>query len=156
MQRRGFLAACAALAAMAMVSGAAFGASAVVVESLKPPQAWSKLERGSAILVDVRTPGEWRQTGVPRGAYLVTLSDPRGSAGFVQGVRKAVRGNLRTPVMVICRTGNRSAKAANLLVAAGFRSVINVTEGVIGNGSSTGWAWRGLPMVACGSCLAQN
>ncbi|WP_337998291.1 rhodanese-like domain-containing protein [Oleispirillum naphthae] len=153
---RGFLAALFALAAMVCFSGAALAASAVAVENLKPAEAWSKLQRGEAILIDVRTQGEWQQTGVPRAARRVTLSDPRGAAGFVAGVGKAVRGDLKTPVMLICRTGNRSAAAAKLLVAAGFRSVYNVTEGVIGNGSDTGWAWRGLPMAACGVCAAQN
>lgn len=156
MFRRGFLPAAFALAAVLWVSGVALAASTVVVENLKPAEAWSKLRRGEAILIDVRTQGEWQQTGVPREARRVTLSDPRGTAGFVSGVKKAVRGDLKTPVMLICRTGNRSAAAAQLLAAAGFRSVYNVTEGVVGNGSDTGWAWRGLPMVACGVCAPQN
>jgi len=126
------------------------------VQSLKPHQAWSKMERGEMILLDVRTQAEWYQSGVPKSARLVTLADPRGAAGFVAGAKKAVRGDLKTPVGVICRTGNRSAVAAQLLVQAGFKTVYDVPEGVIGNARDTGWAVRGLPMVSCGDCVPQN
>lgn len=125
-------------------------------QSLKPHQAWSKIERGEMTLLDVRTQGEWLQSGVPKSARLVTLSDPRGAAGFVAGAKKAVRGNLKTPVGVICRTGNRSALAAQLLAQAGFKTIYNVPEGVIGDAKSTGWAVRGLPMVDCGDCIPEN
>ncbi|MBN2751103.1 MAG: rhodanese-like domain-containing protein [Rhodospirillaceae bacterium] len=157
MIRRFFLSACLALAVgVCSPVAVALAGSTVVVESLKPHQAWSKMERKEAILIDVRTRPEWLQTGVPQNARQVTLSDPRGAAGFVAGVKKAVRGDMKTPVMLICRTGNRSAQAALLLVNAGFKTVYNVPEGVIGNGRDTGWAWRGLPMVGCGVCMAQN
>ncbi len=126
------------------------------VTNLKPHQAWSKVERGEAVLVDVRTPAEWQQTGVPREAKRVTLNDPRGAAGFVAGVMKAVRGDNRVPVAVICRSGNRSARAAAILDKAGFKTVYNVTEGVVGKSAESGWAARGLPMVSCGACAAQN
>lgn len=131
-------------------------AAAHAAEELKPHLAWSKMERGGMTLLDVRTPAEWLQTGVPKNARLVTLSDPRGAAGFVAGAKKAVRGDLRKPVGVICRTGNRSAQAVALLEKAGFKTVYDVPEGVVGNGSTTGWAPRGLPMVACGDCAAEN
>lgn len=131
-------------------------AHAADVQSLKPHQAWSKMERGEMVLLDVRTQAEWYQSGVPKSARLVTLSDPRGTAGFVAGAKKAVRGNLKTPVGVICRTGNRSAKAAQLLAQAGFKTIYDVPEGVIGDANTTGWAVRGLPMVSCGDCIPEN
>lgn len=130
--------------------------AAWAAEDLKPHLAWSKMERGGMILLDVRTPAEWLQTGVPKNARRVTLSDPRGVAGFVSGAKKAVRGDLRKPVGVICRTGNRSAQAAALLEQAGFKTIYDVPEGVVGNGRDTGWAPRGLPMVSCGDCTAEN
>jgi rhodanese-related sulfurtransferase len=136
--------------------GVARAEVAVPVQNLKPHQAWSKVERSEAVLIDVRTVDEWRQTGVPREAKRITLNDARGAAGFVAAVMKAVRGDNRTPVALICRSGNRSAKAAALLSQAGFKTVYNVTEGVVGNGRDTGWAARGLPMVSCGACAAEN
>lgn len=123
-------------------------------QNLKPHQAWSKIKREGTILIDVRTPAEWRATGVPETARLITLA--AGKAAFVKGVAKAVRGDNRIPVAVICRTGTRSAQAAEILVQAGFKTVYNVQEGVVGNGSDTGWAMRGLPMVSCGACTPQN
>ena len=38
---------------------------------------------GTLTLVDVRSPQEWRQTGVPAGAALVTIHQPKGLAGFL-------------------------------------------------------------------------
>jgi rhodanese-related sulfurtransferase len=139
-----------------LVALAAPSARAEDAQALKPHQAWSKMERGEMTLLDVRTQAEWLQSGVPKSARLVTLSDPRGTAGFVAGAKKAVRGNLKTPVGVICRTGNRSALAAQLLAQAGFKTIYNVPEGVIGDAKSTGWAVRGLPMVSCGDCIPEN
>lgn len=141
---------------LAVVLAVCLAAPAWAAEELKPHLAWSKMERGGMILLDVRTPAEWLQTGVPKNARLVTLSDPRGTAGFVAGAKKAVRGDLRKPVGVICRTGNRSAVAVALLEKAGFKNVFDVPEGVVGNGRDTGWASRGLPMVSCGDCAAEN
>lgn len=44
------------------------------------------------------------------------------------------------PVYVICQTGNRSKKAAEILKGAGFNNVLNVT------GGTSAWQAAGLPM----------
>ena len=44
------------------------------------------------------------------------------------------------PVYVICQTGNRSKKAADILKNAGFNNVLNVTGGTVA------WQTAGLPM----------
>ena len=48
---------------------------------------------------------------------------------------------LTSPVAVICRSGNRSAYAAQALAARGLNTV-NVSDGM------TGWAVAGRPMVS--------
>ncbi len=60
-------------------------------------------------------------------------------------------------VLVMCRSGGRSAMAVNLLAAAGFRNVYNITDGMEGdtvkdpdsvfNGQRfvNGWKNSGLP-----------
>ncbi len=128
-------------------------AQAQSVNTVKPPEAWAMMQKGQVVLIDVRSPKEWRQTGVPKNAHLVTVHDARGTAGFVNGVRKVIRGDLRRPVALICRSGNRSAQGAAVLIQAGFKNVYNVSSGVM---ASKGWADRGLPMERCGACSAEN
>ena len=65
---------------------------------------------------------------------------------------RLVKGDLTRPVLLICRSGNRSVNAGLALEAAGFTQVINVLEGFEGpldddyhRGTLGGWRLRGLP-----------
>lgn len=84
-----------------------------------------------AQLLDVREPAEWADTGVPEGAALISL----GELGS-----RAVELATERPVYVICRSGNRSRTASDLLVGLGFTQVYNVDGGV------TAWLDAGLPV----------
>ena len=106
-------------------------------------EAFSKAP-GGATLVDVREPGEWAQTGMPANAKGVPIS----SADFVAKVLAANGGDRSKPVAVICKSGGRSVKAAEQLTAAGFTSVTNVGDGMIGrDGVGKGWLAASLPTV---------
>ena len=57
-------------------------------------------------------------------------------------------------VLLLCRSGKRSALAAEAAAKAGFTHVFNVLEGFEGEidtdqhrGGSDGWRYRGLPWV---------
>jgi rhodanese-related sulfurtransferase len=61
-------------------------------------------------------------------------------------------GSSDRPVVLICRSGNRSVEAAQALEAAGFKEVINVTHGFEGERDANhhrngvnGWRHDGLP-----------
>jgi rhodanese-related sulfurtransferase len=102
-------------------------------------------------VVDVRTAGEWRQTGVIKGSQLITLFDEQGQsdpAAWAAAVdRVAPPGK---PVVLICRSGNRSGKAAQLLQQRDPQRVIyNVREGM------NGWARAGQPVVSIQQNLQQ-
>ncbi|NWG85995.1 MAG: rhodanese-like domain-containing protein [Hydrogenophilaceae bacterium] len=88
------------------------------------------LKQGVTIY-DVRRPEEWRQTGVVEGSRLLTFVDANGRptpdffARFTTEVKKD------EPVIVICRTGNRTDVLARLLVEElGYRQVYNVRDGI--------------------------
>ncbi len=83
---------------------------------------------GQALLLDVREDDEWAAGRAP-GATHVPL-------GALQP------GDVPTdrPVLALCRSGNRSGKAAAALAAAGV-DVRNVTGGM------QAWAAAGLPVV---------
>jgi rhodanese-related sulfurtransferase len=98
--------------------------------------------KDKATLVDVREPAEWAETGVPKGAAMISVSRP----DFVEAVTAKVGGNKSKPVALICRSGNRSVKAAEALTAAGFTNVTNIGDGMLGRAFvGKGWLAANLP-----------
>jgi rhodanese-related sulfurtransferase len=87
------------------------------------------LEGGEAQLVDVRQPEEWEAGHIP-GARHIAIGDLAGHAEEI---------NRESPVIVYCRTGNRSPMAVEALRLAGF-------DARVLDGGITGWAERGLPL----------
>lgn len=104
------------------------------------------------LIIDVRSPLEWQQSGIPQGALPVTIHGPEGMAGFVAAVRRELGGEINRPIALICARGQRSTKAQAALADAGFTQVLNIREGVLGSSSGPGWLARELPMEACSSC----
>ena len=89
---------------------------------------------GEIDLIDVRTPVEFREVHSvhARNVPLDSL-DP-------QAVMSTRNGANDRPLYVICRSGNRSGKACEAIVAAGFSNVVNV------DGGTTAWIEAGLPV----------
>lgn len=114
--------------------------------------AWSSLQSDAqAVLVDVRTPEEWAQVGMPElgsiGKKVVALTWGAGSeAEFIHGLEQAVP-DKATPLFFICRSGMRSQKAAELAAQAGYETLTNVVDGFEDkHGPGTGWKACGLPV----------
>ncbi|MBY0430705.1 MAG: hypothetical protein K2Q10_05875, partial [Rhodospirillales bacterium] len=68
---------------------------------------------------------------------------------FLERTLAVTGGDKDKPIALICRSGNRSTKAAELLAAQGFTRLYNVREGVEGGGAGPGWLKRGLPVKPC-------
>lgn len=64
-----------------------------------------------AQIIDVRTPDEWRETGIIDGALTIDIVGNKHK--FAQEVLSKI--DPSKPVALICRTGRRSAYAANFL-----------------------------------------
>ncbi len=86
-----------------------------------PSTVREKLSRG-AMVIDVRTPDEY-DSGHYEGATNIPVSDLQGRLSEI--------GDRQKPIVVYCASGIRSAQAAKILVAAGFRDVTNA--GTLGN-----------------------
>jgi rhodanese-related sulfurtransferase len=110
--------------------------------SIAADQAFEQARQGELIIVDVRTPGEWRQSGVAEGAVPLDLRDPE----FGSKLQALRRQNPDTPLAMICARGNRSTMVADRLMALGVTDVRNVSEGMFGSSSGPGWLGRGLPV----------
>lgn len=96
------------------------------------------------VLIDIRTPGEWRRTGVPSGAVAITMHQRADK--FLKSVLAATEGRHDVPVALICATGGRSTKMLRELKEAGFTKVYNVVEGMNGSRFGPGWLKQGLPV----------
>ncbi len=78
------------------------------------------IKENKGILVDVRTSGEF-QKGHIEGAKMITIDDD-----FVKNIETI---NKEEPILVYCRSGHRSMKAAKILESKGFTTIYNLDGG---------------------------
>jgi len=92
------------------------------IPELTPKQLAARIERGDDFdLIDVREPQEWAIAQLP-GARLVPLGTLPATLGSLDSARE---------IVVYCKGGVRSLRAATQLRAAGFRKVSNLTGGIL-------------------------
>lgn len=126
------------------------------MKHLQPTEAWQLLQQHpQALFVDVRMEIESLYVGRPPGVenipwyeYPDLTPDPTRFASTV--AREA--GDKHRLVVLICRSGKRSADAGLALEAAGFTQVVNVVHGFEGEldeafhrSTLNGWRHAGLP-----------
>jgi len=127
----------------------ACAAAAHAQPDLAAPDAAAAVAAGKITLIDIRTPPEWKETGVAKGANLINMLHPQGAPGFTNALLDKVKGDKNAPIALICRTGNRTTQVQRYLQSQGFTQVYNVKEGMAGSGAGPGWIKRGLPVDAC-------
>jgi rhodanese-related sulfurtransferase len=131
------------------------------MEHLEPRQAYEFLQsHPDALLIDCRSEMEYLFVGHPLGALHVAWNDGPDwdiNPHFVGQVKKLAGNNhaLR-PIVLICRSGNRSIEAGQALERHGFGRVYNVLHGFEGalnekhqRNSLAGWRREGLPWEQC-------
>ena len=137
------------LTALVMLALAAQASAGGVISA---DAAHRQSQAGELLIVDVRSPREWRQTGLPQGAAAVTIHDPNGPEGFLAAMLSAAGGDKARPIALICASGVRSNRAHRFLEAKGFSAVVDVSEGMLGRRDKPGWLKRGLPTEPCKNC----
>jgi rhodanese-related sulfurtransferase len=110
----------------------------------------------NARVIDVRTRPEWDYVGhIPRSILIEWNRYPTGirNPTFLDEL-KAVAADPETPLLFLCRSGQRSDGAARAAAAAGYRKAFNILEGFEGAKDSNGhrstlggWRKAGLPWV---------
>jgi rhodanese-related sulfurtransferase len=123
---------------------------------VSPPVAWELLKSGKAVLVDVRTNEERVFVGYVPGSVHVpwaTGTSLTRNPRFVRELEAKIGGKDKVAVL-LCRSGNRSALAAEAAAKAGLGLVFNVLEGFEGEldgnsqrGRLNGWRSHALPWV---------
>ena len=102
--------------------------------AVKPAVARAAVEAGTAVLIDLREPGEWT-SGVARQAALLPFSDLRGPRTKWEPFLQQHRGQR---IFLYCAAGTRAGLAARTLRGEGLDAV-NV-------GSLAAWARAGWPV----------
>lgn len=98
--------------------------------------------RGDLVLIDVRTPAEWNETGIGASARAVSMHLP----GFFKKINAIVKGDKAKTIALICATGMRSRRMQAMLIRRGYTHIIDVAEGMLGSAAGPGWIASGLPL----------
>jgi len=123
--------------------------------NVTPHEAMELVSAGVARLIDVRTPEERKFVGyvpdsvpMPWMTGTAMLRNPR----FVRELEGKTRKD--EVLLFLCRSGQRSAAAAEAATRANFQNAFNVVEGFEGElderkrrGTTGGWRFYGLPWV---------
>ena len=109
---------------------------------LSAKEAYQLAKAGKILLLDIRHPDEWRQTGVGEGAWPLSLHQN----GFLRKLRSLTGGDQSRPIALICATGSRSRYVQAELLKRGYSNVSDVSEGMEGNRRGPGWIRLGLPV----------
>ncbi len=112
--------------------------------TISATEAYEGAKSGEIILVDIRTPEEWLETGIGEGAIPLDMR----ADDFVKQLVALRVANRETPIAFICRTGNRSQFVTSALAGQGFPGLLDVAEGMVGGPRGKGWIPTGLPVYA--------
>jgi rhodanese-related sulfurtransferase len=121
-----------------------------------PPQlAWALFSAGDVVLVDVRTTEERKFVGHIPGSQHVAWATGTAMTRNPRFARELeVKVGKQTTILLLCRSGKRSALAAQAAASAGFSRVFNILEGFEGEidaskhrGGKDGWRFHQLPWV---------
>lgn len=115
---------------------------ALAVTDINPADAAARIESGEIVLIDIRTPPEWAQTGIAVPAYPLDMTNPQ----FLADLQALLAANPGKAPAFICRTGNRSDWLTTELEKRGLENTFNVIEGMAGSKAGPGWIARGLPI----------
>ncbi|MAS81369.1 MAG: sulfurtransferase [Legionellales bacterium] len=134
-----------------------------MLKNINPQGAYKILQQKSgALLMDVRSSIEYTFVGHPLNAINVPIKEPPDwdiQLRFIEQARESLveylfDGNQLhdIPLFVVCRSGQRSKLAGEILIKDGFTNVSNIINGFEGdkdkNGhrnTVNGWRFQGLP-----------
>ncbi len=101
--------------------------------SITPEEAIRILNKDDALLIDVRAKDELSKDGRIKSASHIPLNQLKNSLNELEKHRAA-------PIVVVCRSGQRSGVACSQLKKSGFEEVYNLKGGILS------WRNAGLPL----------
>lgn len=110
----------------------------------------AKLTSSGVPLIDVRTASEWEETGIVPGSHLLTFFDERGKsdpAAWLEKLKAVAKPG--APLVLICRSGNRSKTVGQFLAQhGGYAKIYNAKSGI------RAWAAEGRTVISAAPVLA--
>ncbi|MDB9751858.1 rhodanese-like domain-containing protein [Gammaproteobacteria bacterium] len=134
-----------------------------MLKKINPQEAHKILQQeNGALLIDVRSSIEYSFVGHPLNAINIPIKEPPNwnvQLRFIEQVRESLVTDVvdnnqsgDVPLLVLCRSGQRSALAGEILIEGGFTNVFNVLNGFEGDKNKNGhrntingWRFQGLP-----------
>ena len=114
--------------------------SAQVAQNVNAVKFKELIAAGDAIVLDVRTPGEYSRGNIS-GSTLINIAD-QNFASKISMLQKD------KTILVYCLTGSRSAVAANYMTRMGFKKIVNLQQGIMD------WNRQGFPVVQSSQAVA--
>ena len=112
--------------------GAIVGAAGVGYAMTRGPAGYAhefmtvgQMQASGGLVVDIRTPQEWRDTGVIDGARLVTFRDPK---SFLAELGPELADG--RDLILVCRSGNRTRAAASALAGTMPNRIVSIDGGM--------------------------
>ncbi len=103
------------------------------IEEISPAEAAKEIESGEVVLVDTREPHEYDEAHIEGGRLV--------PPGILTDEIASVIPDRSQRVILYCRSGNRSGKAAEEMAELGYENLANVGGGILA------WQEEGLPVV---------
>jgi rhodanese-related sulfurtransferase len=124
------------LVALVVFIGFLAGCSSAVEDqgyrNLDAAQAAELIKQEPVLILDVRTTEEYRE-GHIKDSVLIPVQELEKRVGEISG-------HLQKPVLVYCRSGNRSVTASKILISKGFQHLYHMKGGI------KDWIRHGLPL----------
>lgn len=101
--------------------------------NLSPDQVLDMQQKDHALVVDVRTPAEWQSTGIIADSYKLQAFESDGSFDETAWVAKLekLKASPDQPIVLICRSGNRSRKVGDVLTQKlGMTRIYHLANGL--------------------------
>lgn len=108
--------------------------SAAEIARIAPEEAAQRVAAGTAVLVDVREPSEWAESGVAAPAMLLAKSDFDGAQ---KDWKPFLEKNAGKEIILYCRSGARASTVGTALAERGLK--------VTNAGGLRDWTKAGLP-----------
>jgi len=105
---------------------------------------FTKLQAKGYPVIDIRTPEEWKQTGIIKGAHKMMFFSPEGQpdlASWFFDLGHLVK-DKKEPILIYCAHANRTKSLGEGLTQMGFKHVYELKGGI-----ENGWIKAGKKTV---------
>ena len=108
------------------------------------PTELEQMQAKGVPVIDIRTPGEWKQTGIIKGAHKMMFFTPNGQpdlANWFYDLGRMIK-DKDQPFIIYCAHANRTKALGQGLDQMGFKHVYELKGGI-----ENGWIKAGKPTV---------